>query len=133
MAGLDRHRLRPLSGFAEVIQSIDTILTTGIGERVMRRWFGSTGAAILGRLLNAKTVLLFMTVIATAIDLFEPRFKVMRLIPGNNSPEAVRGGAFSFVIEGEYRPRAHLGDPRPEGIKRITLAASQSGLSFIGG
>lgn len=132
MAGLDRATLQPLSGFAEVVQSIDTILTTGIGERVMRRWFGSTGAAILGKLLTPRTVLVFMTVIAAAIDLFEPRFKVVRLIPGNNSPETVLLGAFSFVIEGEYRPRAHLGDLRPEGIKRITLGATASGLSFTG-
>jgi len=133
MAGLDRNTLGPLTGFAEVVQAIDTILTTRVGERVMRLWFGSIGSSLLGRLLTAKTVLLFMTVIATAIDLYEPRFKVTRLVPQNNSADSLRLGAFNFVIEGEYRPRGHLGDPRPEGVRRIRLAASSGGLAFSEG
>ncbi|WP_127076147.1 GPW/gp25 family protein [Rhodomicrobium lacus] len=130
MAGLDRVTGRPLDGFAHVVQSIDVIFTTRLGDRVMRRWFGAIGSALLGRLLVPKTILLFITTLATALDLWEPRFKVARIDTSGNTADAIRLGQLALVIEGEYRPRGHLGDTRSEGLRRISLASSKYGYTL---
>jgi phage baseplate assembly protein W len=128
MAGIDRVTGRPLDGFAHVAQSILVIFSTLLGERIMRRHFGSSAPALLGRLLNAPNILRFFALVSLAIETWEPRFRIARVIPLATSPEDIRLGRFSFAIEGEYRPRGHLGDPTPEGIRRITFAANDNGL-----
>lgn len=133
MSGFDRQTGLPLSGFPHVVQSIHVIFTTRVGERVMRRWFGSGAPALLGRLMTPKVILLFITTLSVAIDLWEPRFKVARIAMGRNSAESLRSGVLSFVIEGEYRPRGHLGDRTSEGIRRISfdLTADRLALAAI--
>lgn len=129
MAGLDRRTLKPLDGFAHVVQSIDVILATRIGSRVMRRHFGSSAVALLGRMLSADTIVQFFAVYALAIEIWEPRFRIVRVIPLATSVDDVRLGRFAFATEGEYRPRGHLGDPTPEGLRRINYTQSSSGLA----
>lgn len=130
MTGVDRTNGRPLESFAHVVQSIDVIFSTSIGERVMRRHFGSSAPILLGRLMTAKTVLRFFHLVAVALELWEPRFKIARVTAVNPGPDQVRLGRLAFIIEGEYRPRGHLGDPTPEGkMRRLTVAAS--GARFI--
>jgi phage baseplate assembly protein W len=107
-----------------VLQSIQQILTTRFGERVMREWFGSAVPNLLGENLTTKTVVAFFSAVSAAIEQWEPRYRVIRIIP-----ESVgRDGRFRVQIEGEYRPRALLGDFTPEGARRVTIAANDNGL-----
>jgi len=120
MAGIDARTGRMLTGWAHVVQSVGILITTRIGDRVMRRYVGSVATLLLGKLVNRPNMLRLMQSIVVAIDLFEPRFKVMSIRPTTLD----RSGKVALVIEGEYRPRGHLGDPRPEGTRRITLASA---------
>lgn len=109
-----------------VLQSIQQILTTRFGERVMREWFGSAVPNLLGENLTTKTVVAFFSAVCAAIDQWEPRFRVIRIIP-----ESVgRDGRLRVQIEGEYRPRALLGDFTPEGARRVTIAGNDNGLKL---
>ena len=124
MAGIDAVTGLPLAGWPHVVQSIGVIISTRLGDRNMRRWFGAVTLALLGRLANKRMLLRFMQSIAVAIDLHEPRFHVLRVTP----VALERSGRIKIVIEGEYRPRGHLGDPRPEGTRRITLLPDEQGI-----
>ena len=84
--GNDRHTGHPLAGFAHVQQSLEVIFTTHFGERVLRRWFGSFVPKLLGEPMVPSTVLRFFTAVCTAIDLWEPRYKVQKIVP-QGSPE----------------------------------------------
>lgn len=120
MAGFDRRTGKPLSGWAHVLQSLEVIFTTPIGSRVMRRQFGSAVPGLLGRPINRMTVLRFATAIIAAIELWEPRFRVRRVwfTRAKNNPDKARLGSLSMSLEGQHRPRGHLGDPTPEGEDR---------------
>ncbi len=128
MAGVDRVTGRRLDGFPHVVQSINLIMTTRLGERVMRRHFGSSAFFLLGRLLTPDHVVRFFSVYCLAVELWEPRFKIVRVVPIRTNVEDVRLGRFAFAIEGEYRPRGHLGDPTPEGVRRIGFKQSEASL-----
>lgn len=115
--GINRETGAAIDGFAHVVQSINVIFTTRIGERVMRRHFGSAGPALIGRAMTANQVFVYFYVIMWTLERWEPRFKITHIGPSASVEEA-RLGHMNFVIEGEYRPRGHLGDPTPEGILR---------------
>lgn len=116
MPGLDRATGRSLDGWDHLKQSIAVILTTRIGERIMRRTFGSDVPRLLGEPLVPRTVLRFFTAIIVAIELYEPRYRITRVrtAAGQNDADRARLGRLGIAIEGEYRPRAHLGDFTPE-------------------
>jgi uncharacterized protein len=121
MAGFDRHTGQPLDGFEHVCQSIEVIMTTWIGTRVMRRWFGGAGPVLLGRLMTSVEVGRFWALVVTAIHAFEPRYRVIRVTAISGGVEAVRRGELGFSIEGAWRPRAHLGDFTVAGIRTIDV------------
>lgn len=115
MAGIDRATGRPLSGWAHTVQSIEVIFTTAIGERVMRRTFGSEIPKLIGENIAPSTLLRFVTAIHVALAIWEPRFALRQVTFPRNTPEGVRRGRIGMALAGEYRPRGHLGDPTPEG------------------
>ncbi|TVR06630.1 MAG: baseplate assembly protein [Salinarimonadaceae bacterium] len=104
MAGLDARTGQILDGLPHVIQSIEKILTTRLGERVMREWVGSPGTRLLGELLTDRTIMRWWMVTWISIEIFEPRFRKARL----QVPDATRLGEAGMVITGEIRPYAHL-------------------------
>lgn len=121
-SGINRETGAPLSDWDHVVQSIGVIFSTRIGERVMLRHFGSSAPVLLGRAMTAANVLRFWALVGIAIDLWEPRFRVVRVGIVDQSAEVTRQGRMMFVIEGEYRPLAHRGDFTPEGpIRRVLL------------
>lgn len=104
-------------GWAHVVQSIEQVFTTSFGERVMREWFGSAVPRFLGENMTQQTIVPFFAAISSAIEQWEPRFRVTQVIP-----ESVgRDGRLALLIEGEYRPRALLGDAAAEGARRVTV------------
>ena len=130
--GVDRLTGKPLEGWPHVVQSVEVIFSTRIAERVMRRHFGSAGPVLLGRAMNVANVLRFWFLVTVALELWEPRFKVVRVLPKASAEEA-RLGHMAFVITGEYRPRGHLGDPTPEGsLRKILVEGSETEFEVVG-
>lgn len=127
--GIDRETGKLLTGFDHVVQSIHVIFTTHLGERVMLRHFGAAGNVLLGRAMTPANILRFFALFTVAIETWEPRFKVTRVLPKKQEAETTRLGHLSFIIEGEYRPRGHLGDATPEGtLRQIGVLASDNQL-----
>lgn len=112
-----------ISGWPHVLQCIGDFFTTSFGERIMREWYGSMVPRFLGEPLNTQTIVPFFSALASAIEQWEPRFRITRVIP-----ESVgRDGRLRVVMEGEYRPRALLGDFTPDGARRITVLGGSGG------
>ncbi len=107
-----------IQGWPHVLQCIEDFFTTRFGERVMREWYGTIVPAFLGEQLNEQTVTRFFLAMAAAIEQWEPRYLIVLI-----RPESVgRDGRLRVHLEGQYRPRALLGDLTPEGARRITIS-----------
>jgi phage baseplate assembly protein W len=102
----DRDTGAILQGWPVVAQSLQELFLTSFGVRVMREYYGSLVPRALGRNMTEETILALITSIVAAIDVFEPRFRVVKMLP----TEITRGGALKIEIEGEYIERALLGD-----------------------
>ena len=93
-----------LTGFPEVLQSLEVIFSTAQGERVMREWFGNPGLKLLGENQTQTTVLLWFNVLYMLVELFEPRVKVTWFEVTDMS----QLGFTDFTLVCQYRPYAHL-------------------------
>ena len=109
MAGIDRHTGQPVDNLASTFQGVEVIVSTRIGSRIMRREFGGGIAELLGRLVTPALFAAWQQLLATAIDLWEPRLRVRR-VTVRSSVEELRLGHAAMTIEADYRPRGHLGD-----------------------
>ena len=121
--GIDRFTGKPLSDWQHVVQSILVILSTRIGDRVMRRSFGAAVPGLLGQNLTPSTLLRFYTAIAIAIEIWEPRFRVRRFEYSSteNSADLLRQGRIGIRMVGDYRPRALSGDMTIEAVRTVAL------------
>ena len=79
MIGVNRLDGRALAGNAHLAQSINDILSTPIGSRVMRRDYGSMLPDLLARPANPITRQLVFAATAVAIGRWEPRLKIRRV------------------------------------------------------
>jgi phage baseplate assembly protein W len=129
--GTDAATGKPLADFDHVVQSIGIILTTGIGERVMREWFGYPGLALLGELANEQTILRFWNAVVTALTVLqvnglptEPRFRIVKI----NSTRIDRSGLYEVQVEGDYMPRGHLGDFTVDSRRSMRVIDGDKGL-----
>lgn len=77
--GMSRSTGALLSADEHLIQSINDILTTPIGSRVLRRDYGSLIPFLIDQPVNPATKLKLMSAIATAIIKWEPRVKVRQV------------------------------------------------------
>ena len=133
MAGIDRQTGRLIDGWPHVVQSIMVIFTTGFGERMLRRWFGSSVPQLLGNSLTEATVVSFFAAIVTSLEVRErdtglprePRFKITKITP----LKVDRSGNLRIEISGIYMPRGHLGDFTPEDLRSITVGQASNGLA----
>ena len=114
---LDRTTGATLQGWPVVAQAVSELVVTAFGERIMREWVGSPVPRALGRALNEETALVLVAAMAAVVDVFEPRFKVVRCAP----VALTRTGQLRLEMEGEYRPRALLGDPTAQGLRRVVV------------
>lgn len=94
------------TGFDHVRQSIEVILNTPIGSRVMRRDFGSELMALIDRPMNDRVILAIYSACATAIARWEPRFA----ITGISIDDLTAQGVVALKISGIYYPNGHKGD-----------------------
>jgi phage baseplate assembly protein W len=120
---IDAETGEDISGWPHVLQSIQDFFITSFAERVMREWYGSAVPRFLGENLTVSTVVPFFAAMASAIEQWEPRYRLTRVVP-----ESVgRDGKLRVYMEGEFRPRALLGDFTPEGARRITVLGGSGG------
>lgn len=117
--GVDRRTGQILSGWEHVRQSMEVILTTRLGSRLLRRFFGAGIPALIDENGTTETLLTFRVAIAQALYDFEPRFEVSAI----HVTRAENSGVFGLLIEGVYLPRGHLGDKsiRIDAAARIGL------------
>jgi len=100
MNGTNRHTGKPLGGLEHLQQSVQDILTTPIGSRVMRREYGSN----LHRRVDAPiTPALLVEIYADTIDAlskWEPRLRIKTITVADVSRPAA--GWMILDIDGQY-------------------------------
>lgn len=118
-AGISAVTGRPLSDWDHTQQSIGKIMQTAIGSRIMRRAVGSDIPDLVDTKMIQKNILAVYSATATAIEKFEPRFRMRSA----SVDEVAADGRISLVIQGTYFPRGHLGDytVAEDRTARITL------------
>lgn len=99
MRGICKHTGKVIEGKAHLIQSVEDILNTPIGSRVMRRDYGSLLPSLVDSPLNADSVADIVAAAASALNLWEPRFSVSRVIVSG-----VEIGRVTLDLEGIYKP-----------------------------
>jgi uncharacterized protein len=131
--GMDKYTGKLLQGWPHVEQSMSTIFSTPFHERVLRRWVGSFVPSLLGENYIARIILRFYWALASAIDLWEPDFRITQVqymgdalagwspLPSVSADELIRQGQAIFRNMGVWRPRAHLGDVTPYQQKNIEM------------
>ena len=113
MIGMDARTGKPIGGLAHLRQSVQDILTTPVGSRIMRRDYGSTLFQLVDR---PTTPELLAEIYAAAIDAlakWEPRLDVTAVSADASNPAS---GRLSINIEGRY-----LLNGRPVRLEGIRL------------
>ena len=122
--GLDAATGGILTGWEHVVQSLRDIFDTRFGSRIMREWYGSFVPNLLGRLITPDEVVPYFAAITSAIEQWEPRFRVTRI----EAVKVTRDGQLHVFLEGEYRPRAVYGDFTAAGARRLDAYANPDGM-----
>ncbi len=100
MTGIDHTSGRYLSGLDHLKQSINDILTTPIGTRVMRREYGSRLPRLVDAPLNSSTLVDLYSATAEALQRWEPRFKLSAV----TTDTVGSTGKVELLLTGEYLP-----------------------------
>ena len=79
MTGMDAATGRALAGDDHLRQSVADLLRTRLGERVMRRRYGSRLLDLVDGPLNRGTLVRLYAATAEALARWEPRIRVLRL------------------------------------------------------
>jgi uncharacterized protein len=99
MLGTNSQTGKPLSGFEHFKQSIQDILATRKGSRVMRRDYGSNLPELVDAPANPTTVAQVIYEGAIALTLWEPRLALKRIVC-----ESITAGKIVLGVEGTYLP-----------------------------
>lgn len=124
MAGIDRRTGMVIDNLACAYQGVEVTLSKRVGSVIMLREFGGGVVELLGRLVTPALFSAWKQLIATAIDLWEPRFRVRRVLPTATVDE-LRTGKIGLVIEADFRPRGHLGDFTVERVLSFSIFFGQ--------
>ncbi len=111
--GINRDNGKVIHDIDHVRQSVQVIFTTALFSRVMRRLFGSYVPALLEREnLTPDALARFFLAIIVAIDLWEPRLRVLKVIypAPQNTTAGARTGKLGMRVLALYRPNALQGD-----------------------
>ncbi|MGJ8514675.1 hypothetical protein R84981_001128 [Carnimonas sp. R-84981] len=76
MTGMSRFTGKALTENAHIAQSIGDILTTPIGTRLIRRYYGSLLPELIDQPMNDETRLKLMSATVDAITRWEPRVRI---------------------------------------------------------
>lgn len=99
MNGMNRSTGQMLSGVDHLRQSIEDILTTPIGSRVMRRDYGSRLYQLVDAPINRALLVEIYSATAEALIKWEPRFELTRV-----RVENITVGEIQIGLEGVYIP-----------------------------
>lgn len=97
MIGMDRHTGLPISGLAHLKQSIEDILTTPLGSRVMRPEYGSRLRRFVDLPVNEGWKSAVQAEVARALGRWEPRIALDRV-----RVIAVVEGRITMLLTGRY-------------------------------
>ncbi|WP_447042530.1 GPW/gp25 family protein [Vreelandella sp. H-I2] len=95
MAGMNAHTGRRLDSLAHIQQSVNDILTTPIGSRIMRRDYGSLLPELIDQPLNGPTALRAYSATVVALMKWEPRIRVQQI---TRQVSTQRPGRFDLII-----------------------------------
>lgn len=98
MTGLSAATFRVLPEDQHLAQSINDILATPLGSRVMRRDYGSDLPRLIDAPINGETLVDLFAATAEAIDRWEPRFVLRRV----EVADAI-AGKLSLTLTGEVQ------------------------------
>lgn len=87
MGGMDRRTGKPLSDRAHILQSLEDILTTDKGLRVMLREYGGDVSSLVDKPTNELFHVELYASVATVIMKWEPRFKLDSVTLDERTPE----------------------------------------------
>ncbi|PPD36017.1 MAG: phage baseplate protein [Methylomonas sp.] len=100
MTGINNTTGKALDGIEHLKQSIRDILRTPIGTRVMRRDYGSRLFDLIDAPMNSQTIIDIVAATADALDRWEPRLLLERVILNSGSDS----GRINLTLFGKYRP-----------------------------
>lgn len=103
MKGINARTGKTIKGIEHLRQSIQDILSTPIGTRVMRREYGSKIFSLIDAPLNRGTLAQIYATSAEALDRWEPRFKLHKIRAHSSEP-----GSINIEVEGEYLPEGKV-------------------------
>jgi phage baseplate assembly protein W len=86
---MDRDTGKEVYGLAEIEQSIDTILSTMLGDRVMRGSYGSDLLSLTDIGVDASGKARLTQSIGQALRTYEPRVRVARVVYEGDAGEVV--------------------------------------------
>lgn len=127
--GMDATTGRLLNGWPWVVQSATRVLTTAHFEEVMRPHVGSNARQLFGELANPSTAQRFRWTVGVALLLFVPHLRPSAIMELGQD----RTGSTDWVVEGDYRPRAHRGDLTSAGRRSLDLVPTARGGAAITG
>jgi len=97
MIGMNAKTGKSISGLAHLKQSIEDILTTPKGSRVMRRDYGCALFELVDQPYSAVLVGDITMEISQALNLWEPRFELERVVVNR-----IEAGKLSIEVIGKY-------------------------------
>ncbi|MFT4927014.1 MAG: phage baseplate assembly protein W [Phenylobacterium sp.] len=97
MIGMDKNTGKTISGLAHLKQSIEDILTTPKGSRVMRRDYGSDLFSLVDQPYSSAMVGDLTMAVSEALSLWEPRFELESVAVAR-----VDSGKIALDIHGKY-------------------------------
>lgn len=120
LGGMSRIDGSTLSNYESACQAVEHVLSSRIGSFPLLREYAGGVIELLGRATTPPLFAAWRQLVATAIDLWEPRFRVRRCSFSGTAAE-LRLGKADLVIEADFRPKGHLGDFTVERIASFTI------------
>lgn len=111
MAGMDRNTGRWISGWDHTSQSLDDIVTTPLGSRVLRRMYGAEDDALVDKPATPKGLAPAVMAVAVPVHRWEPRVRLRNVAIASASVL----GKLTLRMRVLWRPRALRGDMTPAG------------------
>ena len=103
MRGMHRATGQALSGKQHLKQSLQDLLTTPLGSRVMRPEYGSRLFELIDAPLNQATLAQMYAATAEAINRWEPRFTLKKV-----SINQAIAGKIELDLQGTYAPTGEV-------------------------
>lgn len=103
MIGMDRRTGLPISGVEHLRQSIEDILTTPLGSRLMRPEYGSTIRRFVDLPVSEGWKSAVQAEAARALNRWEPRLELTQV-----QVLSVLGGRITFRLSGIYKGDSQL-------------------------